>query len=277
MKVQINKYNFLRWFTLADSILQPAIPWLYWKDRDRLSCPIAYPSEAMSFYINTIDSAGLDYPGFANLKIRLINAKTGAVTNGDIGTLERQYLDPPDNTIYNPFSTFDFPAAADGFYYLQIYDTVEADVILNSSLIHVMNDKQALDLCSCYFRFRNDRFYYGINYADIPDFFQQFRLLSGITESVMEGDTEQYKEVTTGKTRILEDYVNNVVKLETYWFDQEQHLAAGLMFNHSYVEINGSEYRRKATYKQQSGGSQSAVSKGEIELLDMDFASANRC
>lgn len=272
----LNKYNFLRWSDAVPSTDQPDIPWAYWRDRDRQFMPIAYPTEAMAFYINTLGDVGLNYSSFSDLRLAVVNASTGVVANSNAGTLVQHFLDAPTNTIYNIYCTFTIPTLADGVYKLRIYRNTGGAVLCESNYIQVRNDKTNLDVQSGYFKFQHDRYFYGIKYADLPSFYQQFRLPASLIERQLESEKEVYKEVTTGKQRTFQNYVSRVLKIELYYLDQEAHEAAGLLFEHSFIQINGKRYRLKSTYKELTNVL-NKTTKGEVELYDEEFSSVNRC
>lgn len=263
----LNAYNFLRWEDSTPSTDQPLIPWAYWRDRERCFTPVAYPSESMSFYINRMGDFGLNYASFSDIRLALINASTGGVVNGNIGTLQQHYLDAPTNTIYNIHCTFDFPAAADGYYKLRIYRQTGTVTLCDSSLIRVSNDKARLDITTALFKFRHDRYFYGIKYADLPSFYQQFRLPCSITDRQVDNDKEVYRESTTGKPRTLQNYLARWIKLEMYYLDQDGHEAASIMFDHDFIQVNGRRHRPRNAYKELTN-QLSKTTKGEIELWE---------
>lgn len=274
--MKINKYSFLRWMDAAPSSEQPEIPWSYNRDRDRLFCPIAYPSEAMAFYIASPNDAGLNFSNFADLRVAVVNATTGTVANSNAGMLEQHFLDSPTNTQYNIYCTMVVPALANGIYKLRIYRNTGGAVLLESNYIEVRNDKSTLDIQSAHFRFRHDRYLFGVEYADIPDFYQQYRLPMALVDRQPEGDREVYREVSTGKQRTLQNYLSRWVKIELINLDADAHEAASVMFDHSSLTINGRAYTAKAAYKELTNPLHK-VYKGEMELWDDEFSTVNRC
>lgn len=270
--MQVNKYNFLRWFDGAPVSGQPEIPVGYW--RDRTSCgfmPVAYPTEAMAFYINT--PAGANYGTFADLRLSLRRADTNAVVDPNILGLSQHLLTAPN---YNFYATIVLPAMSQGLHYFRIYDSVSGNEILRSSYILARNDKTNLDIETIYCRFRHDRFFYNIPYAGVPGFYQQFRLQITQLERQVQSDKEVYKEVTTGKQRTFENYLSRWRKFEAYYFDPPAHEAAALMIEHDFFEFNGQRYRVKASYKEPADV-RSKIGKGEFEAWEEEFDSVNRC
>ncbi len=269
----VNEINFLRWDDAVPVTAQPALPHGY--RRDRTGCgymPVAYPTETMSFYINT--ALGMLFTGVtaaANVGLRLVRPDGTVVATG-IGTVNLHTI----GTNYNFYATFVVPAAATGIHYLEIYKVTGGTTILTSNYILVRNDKAVLDLETAYVRFRHDRIFYNTKYHELPGFYQQYRLHINVLERQLESEKESYIEQTTGKRRVLNNYLNRYHRVETYYFDDQAHSAAGIMFEHSYLEINGKEYSLKSTYKENSNPL-SETSKGESEVYELAFGSANRC
>lgn len=270
--MQVNKYNFLRWFDGAPVPGQPEIPVGYWKDREACGfMPIGYPTEALSFYINT--PAGASYGTFADMRLSLVRADNGVVVDPNIAGLSQHIIAGAN---YNFYATLVLPAMTPGPHYFRIYNNVGGAEILRSSYIYARLDKAILDVQSIYCRFRHDRFFYNIPYAGVSGFYQQFRLSITQLERQVQSDKEVYTEVTTGKQRVYENFLSRWQKFETYYFDPPAHEAASVMIEHSYLEFNGLRYWVKASYKEPPAG-QSKLGKGEFEAWDESFGSANRC
>jgi hypothetical protein len=275
----VNQMNFLRWNDSNPTTTQPVLPRPY--RRDSGGCPympIAYPTEAMSFYINSASgftAASFSGSAFSDLRLDLVNVATLAVTAG-VGTLQQNFLNAPTNTIYNIYSTFVIPSVANGIYVLRITRIASGIPVLTSSFIYVRSDKANLDRETVYVRFRHDRFFYNTRYQDITGFFQQFRIHLNVIERQLDSDKEIYKEISTGRHRTSQNYLERYFVLESYYFDDDAHEAAGVMFEHDYVEINGKKYVVKSTYKE-SPNQLSKYQKGQAEVWDEEFASVNRC
>jgi hypothetical protein len=269
--MKVNGYNFLSWFDGNASTAQPDLPHAYWKDRE--SCgfmPIGYPTETMSFYINT--PLGANYGTFSDLKLAIVHAD-GTIANFTAGILSQHMLTSPN---YNIYSTFTLPVVPDGIYYLMIYHITGGAEVLRSSYILVRNDKTNLDNETVYCKFRHDRFFYNIKYADLPTFYQQFRIPMSIIERQTESDREVYNEVTTGKPRTLQSFLKRWERFETYYLDPQAHEAVSIMLEHNHVELNGNLRIIKEAYKEPNNPL-SKIGKGEFTVWDADFASVNRC
>lgn len=274
----LNKYNFLRWYDAAPTTGLPEVPYAYWRDRE--SCgymPIGLPTESLAFYMN-IPNGLLEstYNYFADLRIALIRASDGAVINNNVGPLQKHYTDNPTNLRFNIYATLVIPTAGTGIHYFRIFRNTGGTEVFRSSYILIRNDQTELYNTTSFVRFNHDRFFYNIKYHELSGFYQQFRLGISVIDEQNEGDKEVYKEVTTGKPRTFQNYMDKIVKVETYHFDRDAHDAAGIMFDHSFIEINGRRYYPKGTYKRVPD-SKSKQHKGEMELYDDEFASVNRC
>jgi hypothetical protein len=273
---QVNTENFLRWFDpTADTGIPRSLPHAYWNDRQRCGyAPIGLPGETLSFYINTPE--GFTFSTFSDLRLALVKVDGDSVINGNIATLNQNFLDPPTDLFYNIWANVTIPAAVNSNYYFRIYRNTGGTELLRSSYIRIDNDTTKLYNTTTYVKFRHDRYFYGIKYADIPSFYQRFRLDLNLLESQVESDKEVYKEVTTGKQRTFNNYLSRFHKVEGYYFDEEAHFAAAIMIEHDYLEMNAKRYRLKSSYKI-NPRLNSKLSKSEFEVYDEEFSSANRC
>ncbi|HRE52226.1 MAG TPA: hypothetical protein PK339_12440 [Flavitalea sp.] len=269
--MQVNRYNFLRWFNDQVDPNLPELPYAY--HRDKGACgymPIAPPAEAMNFYINS--PVGFDYEDFPNLRLGMYRAD-GTLVAPSLGPL--QQLELGDGT-YHIYCSLVVPAAEYGIHYFRIYRNSTGEELLRSSYVLVRTDMEDLYGSTIYCRFRHDRFFYNTYYAELPGFYQQFRLNLSVADEQVESEEEVYREVSTGKTRTLNSYESKAVKIESYYFDQSAHEATALMFRHSYVELNSRQYSLKSAYKY-TPNPMSKYTKGEAEIYDLSFASVNRC
>lgn len=276
--MQLNKYNFLLWYDATTSTALPEVPIAYLRDREQCACvPIGLPTESMSWYMNTPNGLEVaDYPAFSNLRLALVRVDNGAVVHSNLGPLVQHFLDSPTNSLFNIHCTLVIPTATFGLHYFRIYDNSTSDILFTSSYILVRTDQAVLYNTTTYARFRHDRLFYGIPYAELDGFYQQFRLGLSRIDRQYEGDKEVYREVTTGKQRTLQNSLSRYIKLETYYFDSNGHEAAAVMFDHDYVELNSIRYVAKNAYKEPSNPLQK-FGKGEIEMWDQEFSTVNRC
>lgn len=273
--MQINDWNFLRWFDAVVDTAQPLLPYAYWKDKEHCGyMPVGYPTEALSFYINTL--SGISTATFSDFRLGLVNASTGTLAASNIATLNQHFVNAPTNTLYNIYSAVVIPTLPNGVYYFKIYRNSNATEVLRSSYVLVRNDKTALDTSTIYCKFRHDRYFYGIKYHELPSFYQQFRLNISVLEEDYDTDEEQYKEVTTGINRSFNSYMSKFYKMEAYYFDPAARDATAIMLKHSYLELNGREYTLKSGFKPVPN-QRTKLNKGEFEVWDKAFSSANLC
>lgn len=272
--MQVNKVNFLRWDNELPSTDQPDIPYAYWQDRGHCGyMPIGYPTEAISFYINTV--AGLNYPNFSDLRLDLANVGAGITANFNVAPLQQHFIDNT-NTKYNIYATVVMPQVPDGIYRFVIYRQSDGFKLMTSSYIWVRNNKAELDEQTVYCRFRHDRHFFGIKYHELTGFYQQFRLNISLLEEQVEVDKETYTEQSTGLRRTSHGDLAKWRKVETYYFDPPAHDAAAAMFEHRYLELNGAQYTVKSSYKRDPP-SRSKLTKGEAELWDNSFSALLHC
>ena len=270
---QVNKYNFLRWTDSNPSSEQPDLPHPYWWDREHCGyMPKAYPTEALAFYVNT--AAGSNYGTFSNMRLRMKRADTGATVDNNISGLAQHIISGAN---YNFYATIVVPAAATpGVHYFEIYNNSGGAIILTSGYVYVRTDKTNLDNETVFVRFKHDRTFYNIKYHEIPSFYQQFRLDINILERQVDTDDDIYNEVTTGKKRRFNNYLNRFHKVEAYYFDPPAHEAASIMVEHATLEFNGKIYSKKATYKEPADP-RNKLGKGEFEVWEEEFGAVNRC
>lgn len=272
--MQINKYNFLRWSTeeAEPTNLRPLVNG-YIRDAGRCDyMPLLISGETMRFYINALDGLNdiIASPGTAKLK--LVNSKTGQVVNADVATLNQDLFTTAEGVdVFTFYADVSITIAA-GEYYFLIGDDVSN--FLTSNFVKVPSDDYLKYSVLC--KFRHDRYFYGVNYQNISDFYQQFRLHLNEIDTQYESDKDVYNEVTTGKQRTFNNYKKKTRKLEAYYFDRGAHDAAEIMFDSDEIFMNGFQYVTKGTYKQ-NPNPLAKLLKGEIDLYDEDFATANRC
>jgi hypothetical protein len=276
--MRLNKYNFLTWYDSATTTALPEVPIAYLRDREQCACvPIGLPTESMSWYMNTPN--GLDasvYTNFSDFRLALVRADNGAVVHSNLGPLQQHFIDSPTNDFFNIYCTLVIPTATFGLHYFRIYRNSDNTELFTSSYILVRTDQAVLYTTTTFARFRHDRYFYGIKYADLPGFYQQFRLGISRIDRQYEGDKEVYREVTTGKQRTFQNNLARYIKFETYYFDSDAHEAAAVMFEHAYFELNGAIYVPKNAYKEPSLVL-FKFGKGEIEMWDQEFSTVNRC
>lgn len=273
---QVNFHNFLRWQDGALDVAQPYLPRPYQRDTEACDyLPVAYPGEALSFYINNTDGfafATFSVADMTGLRLDMVHRVTGTATNG-VAPLQKHDL-PAGR--FNLYATVVIPSVVVGQYYFRITRVNAGVPALTSNAVMVRNDKGNLDRETVLLRFRHDRYFYSIRYHELPGFYQQFRVHLNQMEEQFETDRETYRAVTTGKNRTFQSYMNKYHKMEAYYFDRQAMEALAVALEHGELEVNGKRYLIKAGLKI-INNPMSKFAKGDFELWSEDFASVNRC
>ncbi|MBL7738719.1 MAG: hypothetical protein JNK14_05830 [Chitinophagaceae bacterium] len=272
----VNRYNFLRWDDGEAAVsIEADLPTGYNIDPSRCDYrPLLVTGEAMRFYINALN--GLDIISTPDLNVlNLVNAETGAVVVSDVATLQQhQFIDGTGATVKTYYAEVVIDSTVPvGRYVFEVRSSGNV-LLLQSNQIRVVSSNYLTNSCLC--KFAHDRYFYGINYQDLAGFYQQFRLNINETDNQFESDKEVYNEITTGKQRTYNNFMKQLKKAETYYFDKYAHEAAAIMFQHDELYINLKRYTAKDVYKI-SYDQRSKIMKGECELYLEEFASANRC
>lgn len=272
----VNRNNFLRWDDgSSPSTVEADLPTGYILDPNRCDyLPLFAASEAMIFHINA--PAGLSWADDPNTHKLALISEAGTVINANVATLQVHNFTATAGAAktYYASVTIDGTVTA-GIYYYQI-KTAGGTVKLTSNKFRVVAAGTAHREYSSLCKFRHDRYFYGTNYQDLATFYQQFRIHLNQIDTQFDNDREVYNEVTTGKQRQYNNFMKEVKKVETYYFDKYAHEAATVMFDHDELYINLKRYTKKSEYKINTN-QRSKISKGECELYYEEFASANRC
>jgi hypothetical protein len=225
----INKNNFLLWYSSATEAADISdLPNGYIQDRSRCNYqPLLIAGEAMRFYINALDGlSDIITVDTATLKLKLYNSRTGIVTNANVSPLQVDEF----GTTFTLYSEVVIDGSIPpGDYYFTIEDN--ATTYLTSSLIKVVSAGSDYRNYTARCTFIHDRYFYGFNYQNVTTFEQQFRLHFNKIDLQEETDIDVYNEVTTGKQRTFNAFMKLPVKLESYYFDEEAHRAAIVMFD----------------------------------------------
>lgn len=273
----VNQYNFLRWDDgTTPSTIEGDIATGYTRDPGRCDYkPVLIDSEAMRFYINA--PSGMSWIDDPNtFKLALMN-ESGTVIDDDIAPLQVHSFDIDSGTVKTYYAEVVIDGTVTpGTYYFAITDASGEVIQLTSNKFSVMATSSNYRTITTLAKFRHDRYFYGINYQDLLTFYQQFRLHINKIDEQPEGDKEVYNEVTTGKQRTYNNFMKQVRKVETYYFDRLAHDAAAIMFDHQELYLNLKRYTPKGIYKI-NPDVLSKISKGEVELYNEEFATANRC
>lgn len=213
----------------------------YVKNKCKILTPVYVPGEKYSFYLN-FDKPTTD-PNFNNFLLCIYDLHDNRMVT-DIGPLQKDIV---TSTLYNIFCLFQMPALANGNYVFAIWDSVNDIVKCKSNKILVLNEDYAQN--TAILSFRNTRNLYGYDYENLLDFFQQFRLPLIKVEYQYDVDRTQYRNVSNRQLRNLISYVDKVVKVESYYYDEDAHDAAAILYQHDQIYIDGIQYVPKDAYQ----------------------------
>lgn len=273
----VNRYNFLRWDDgLTPTSVEADLPNGYVRNPSNCDYkPLFISSEAMRFFINTTNGLSFIPLSSDTHKLRLMKAN-GTLQNADIAPLQTFAF---VNSVGDDVNTYYAEVVIDGTvpagdYYYDIKDI--STIRLTSNKFTVLPSSVDYKTYSVLAKFRHGRYFYGVQYQDLAGFYQQFRVHLNQIDLQFEGDKEIYNEVTTGKQRTFNNYMKELRKVESYFFDNLAHEAAVVMFDSDEVYLNLKRYTPKAAYKVNTAIT-NKLSKGEVDLYVEEFASANRC
>ncbi|MCX3264816.1 DUF5977 domain-containing protein [Pedobacter agri] len=260
--MQINRFNFIRWFTNQSTDQTINIPRLSAR-QSRVYCPVIALGEAFSFYVN----ADIPFSDSDNLQLDLVGT-AGTFTN--VSPLSKDVI--PNNGGYNIFCNGTLNGIPTGQYQLVI--KVGAIVKCISNPIQVMNLALA-ERMTVSVLYRNSRTRSRFRYFENPTFRNKIRLTVSLVDWTAEGNLEQYREVSTGTLRNEKLELDRKIKISTYFFDDGAHEAMTELGVCDSIIINGRNYRAKGIYSPTVRESAN-VSKGEIELYEVDFSKINK-
>lgn len=271
--MKITGPNFLHWYDTQIDPRLPEVPYAYHVDRTKCDTTIiGVPTEAMSFYINTV--GGLSFEDFDDLGLALIRSGSDEIVGLDLGPLKQVDI---NGFFYDIYCALIIPISARvGIHYFRIYRKSTGEILLRSSSFLVRVDTDQLLQTTSYARFRHDRYFFGMRYTKIPAFYQQFRL--GISKIDEPGEVikDTYFATSTGRPVSSRAQINRLVRMETYYFSPSEHEAALIMFEHKHLELNGRQYSSKTGYKYAPEAG-TKFNKGEVELYDIEFSKLDRC
>jgi hypothetical protein len=250
----LNKYNFIRWFSscITDDPLE--IPRIYVKD-ESYSTPILKVGETTTFYLNFNVAVNYSF----NVYLMDDNQKVGT----SLCLLTQLVI---DTNVYEYYGSFVCPDVPDGIYRLGLYSG--NDLMALSSPVEVIDNPTNTVLV----KFRHGKNTFGFNYDLLPaDWYQQFRLRITEADRQPQDTHEQYRSVTTNKLRNYDAKVDRYVKFETYFFDAAMHEAMEVMVSHDVIYIQNKKFTFKEAYKRTVDPS-SRVFKGEFELWEDAFS-----
>lgn len=262
--MQINRFNFIRWYSNQYDNQTINIPRLSAR-QPKVYCPVIALGEQFSFYINC-DIAFSD-SDFDSLTLDLVGSGSSFA---NVAPLSKDEL--ANGGGYNIYCVGILDAIPSGQYQL---------VIKNGSVVKCISNPVTVmgyDLAqqsTVYVQYRNSRNRSKFRYFENNGFENSLRLNVSLVDWTAEGTLEQYREVSTGTLRNEKLELDRKIKLSTYFFDDGAHEAMTELGVCDSIKINGRLYRAKGIYNPVVRES-STVSKGEIELYDVEFSKINK-
>jgi hypothetical protein len=260
--MQINRFNFIRWFTNQAIEQTINIPRLSAR-QPRVYCPVIALGEAFSFYIN----CDIPFSDTDTLRLDLVGT-AGTFTN--VAPLSKDVI--PNNGGYNIFCNGTLNGIPTGQYQFVIKNGANQKCISNP--IQVMSAASA-EQTTVSVLYRNSRSRSRFRYFENTTFQNKIRLTVSLVDWTAEGNLEQYREVSTGTLRNEKLELDRKIKISTYFFDDGAHEAMTELGVSDSIIINGRNYRAKGIYNPAVRES-AHVSKGEIELYEVDFSKINK-
>jgi len=221
--------------------------------------------EQFSFYINC-DIAFSD-DEFNDLQLDMVGT-AGTFTN--VALLVQDLV--PNNGGYNIYCNGTLIGIPTGQYQFVIKNGANVKCISNP--IQVMTYGLA-EQTTVSILYRNSRNRSRFRYFENPSFQNKIRLNLSLVDWTAEGNLEQYREVSTGTLRNEKLELDRKLRLSTYFFDDGAHEAMTELAVCDSIILNGRLYRAKGIYNPTVRESVN-VSKGEIELYEVEFSKINK-
>lgn len=111
---------------------------------------------------------------------------------------------------------------------------------------------------------------YNFPYPDAGERRNRIGIMGNIAAVEYPDSKEVYKEVITGKSRLVSSTLDRELKIETYYQDYYAHEALAFAFFHESLKINGVPCVTKDAYKPNME-KDSDLSSGEVVVVDQDF------
>jgi hypothetical protein len=213
---------------------------LYSKTPNKVFGPIYVPTEQYAFYIN-FDTPVSD-SNFDHFQLDVYQGATSKATN--IGPLQKDLV---TGITYNIFAVFHCPQLPNGYYQFVIWDTLANVEKIRSNYIWIENDPLAYANAPTVL-YRNASNRNKINYENLVDYFNVFRLPLIKIDYQFELQKTQYRNASDQRLRNLRDFKYKFIKIESYWFDEPAHEAASEMYEHDGIYIDGIKYITKDAY-----------------------------
>jgi len=231
---------------------------IYVKDRDRCFTPVYVPGENYSFYLNFQNPTNdADFDDFV---LRIY--KGNAMVANNVGVLKKQFV---KDIFYNIWCDFIFPVLGNGEFQFVIYDSVKNVEKARSNYILVENTQH--DLITQRIEYSNELNGNKFYYESLPGFTNKFRLPLSKIDVQFPSEKKQYRNITNNKLRTFQTFRDKVVKIESYYFDEDAHEAMSAVVDCNNVIIGGSKYVPKTGYNINNNIS-SLISKGDFEAYE---------
>lgn len=234
-----------------------SIPKLYEKEWNNRKFPIYVPGEEYSFYINSDDP--ISDSGFDNFRLDLISCDPLVVNQENIGQLQKDVINELEYRIYCPL--FVFPQTTQGYYKFGIFDTVTESYKAISNVFTVEETNENTTLV----KYRSPYDFMNFGYSRLPEYYNVYRVVLSIIDSQFESEKSQYRNVSNNKFRNYKSYRDQVITVESYYFDENSHEAMSAVYEHEEFLLNGLLYVAKGGY-QIEVTPERKYKKGTIEL-----------
>lgn len=229
----------------------------YIRDNVRCLTPVYAPAEQYSFYINFDDPT--NDPGFGNFRLHLYRGSTVIASN--IGLLQAHVV--VGINLYNIYCEFEFPDVPNGQYQFVIVDSVSHIEKCRSNVI--LCERDYFQPISQTFVFWDEQTQFNYYYELLPGFKNRFRLPLAMINYQYETTRTQYRNVSDSKLRNLHSYLDKIVTIESYSFDEQGHDAITCAYEHRHVFIQNSGITPKTAYTVTTN-QQSTLTKGAIDV-----------
>ena len=240
----------------------------YVRNNRDIFCPVYYPGENYSLYINSIISDE-DYSHFV---IQLIDTDDNVIANlSDLVDSRPKVLFVRGAYGYNLYKdNFVFPVCKEGFYYIRIWnDDKNYEVIRTQPIVSTSSGLYQ----STEVKFRHNDQLYGVRYDLLPNFYQKYRLpISQIKPPKISSTREQYRESSNGRLlRNSKSFRDIILTLEFYWSDDEDFAGVSAMLEHDEIYISGNKIIDMTQVVIEKPDEKSKLSKGNFEVIVDDY------
>jgi hypothetical protein len=240
----------------------------YAKNEGKCFAPLFFAGEKYQFALNFIEpTSDIGFPNFS-LMIRrykdLQTTNSGWVAN-NVGVLIQDFIDPPFNVFYvMRVNIAAFPDLPFGMYEFVIHDGNTGIDVTTSGPIQVEEMALAKNISKVFWRNSVNR--NNVFYENDPTWYQMLHLPLIQIDYNIDSDRKQYRNVTDRRIRNLRNDKDEVVTLESYYFDEVGHLGLAEIFDHDTVFIERAFVVAKTEYKVQ-GKIENVLSKGTIDVI----------